>query len=451
MPVTEPRFPPALSISFLSPRLSLVRCTVLFCVFATVVVLTGCNRILDPVREQYRPVSLHDGYRHALDTAGLLEHRLGAAWMHEAESALASPVPVSLPHQEVIFSDPTRPEAHTFRFDLTTGQRLEVAVQADFQVFIDVFEDRSGEGLGLRRVDSADSTLTLAHDAMRSAPYVLRVQPELLVEGAYTLTLVQTASIIFPVAGRGYYDVGSFFGDPRDGGRREHHGLDIFAPRHTPVVAVVDGVIRSTRVGGLGGKTIWLRDTTTGANVYYAHLEEQLVEPGMHVATGDTIGTVGNSGNAISTPPHLHFGIYRNGPNDPWPFVFRPNDPVAPPRVDMAVLGVWLRDARMADTAVRVLGAARDAYRVRRADGTTAYVSARSLEPLDRPLDSITLTSAAAVRSRPHRAAPTIALLEAGSTGHIVARDGRDSNVTDDNFAAIALPDGRLGWISTLQ
>ncbi len=449
MPVSEPRSAATVNSA---PRLTALRRSALrlspfLPVLALLVVLMGCDRVLEPIREQYRPVSLHDGYRHALDTAGLLDHRLGAVWMHEAESALATPLPVSLPHQEVVFSDPTRPEAHAFRIELTQGQRLEVSVDADFQVFVDVFEDRSDDGLGLRRVDSADSTQSLVHDAMRTASYVLRVQPELLVEGAWTLTIVQTASIIFPVAGRSYYDVGSRFGDPRDGGRREHHGLDIFAPRHTPVVAVVDGVIRSTRIGGLGGKTVWLRDTATGANVYYAHLEEQLVEEGMRVATGDTIGTVGNSGNAITTPPHLHFGIYRNGPNDPWPYVFRPNDRVEPPRADMAVLGAWLRDARMADAAVRVVGAARDAYRVRRADGTTAYVSARSLEPLDQPLDSITLTTAATVRSRPHRAAPTIALLEAGTTGHIVARDG----LPEESFSAVALPDGRLGWIATLQ
>lgn len=74
-----------------------------------------------------------------------------------------------------------------------------------------------------------------------------------------------------------------------------------------------------TRVGngGLGGKTVWQR-TDDGLSIYYAHLDEQLVSPGDYVEKGTPIGTVGNTGNARTTPPHLHFGIYKNrGAVDP--------------------------------------------------------------------------------------------------------------------------------------
>ena len=56
---------------------------------------------------------------------------------------------------------------------------------------------------------------------------------------------------------------------------------------------------------------------------YYAHLERQAVTTGEHVTAGDVVGYVGNTGNARTTPPHLHFGIYRRGegPIDPLPFV----------------------------------------------------------------------------------------------------------------------------------
>jgi hypothetical protein len=57
-------------------------------------------------------------------------------------------------------------------------------------------------------------------------------------------------------------------------------------------------------------------------SLYYAHLDKQLVEAGQRVKKGDTLGLVGNTGNARFTPSHLHFGIYNyHGAVDPWPFV----------------------------------------------------------------------------------------------------------------------------------
>ena len=407
---------------------------------------SGCSEVLEPIREAYRPVSLHDAYRHALDTSGLLDASLGQRWLQQAEEAIATPLDATLPHREVLFVDAARPEAFSVSVDMIRGQRLiaDVSVRepASMQVFMDVFEDRTSDGLSLHRVTSADSTQTVSWDVHRSGRYVIRVQPELLVDGTFTLTLSRTASILFPVSGRTFHDVGSRFGDPRDGGRRDHHGLDIFAPRGTPVVASVDGLVRSTRVGGLGGKTVWVRDTSTGANYYYAHLDEQMVREGQRVAAGDTLGTVGNTGNARTTPPHLHFGIYANGPHDPWPFVFLPRMRPRSPSVALDALGSWRGVASNAGTtsAMRVVGAAGNAYRVRRPDGSSAFVPARTLADLSTPVDALTPDRPTAVKAKPSPAAPTLALLPAGETHDIVAREG--------SFDAVALPDGRIGWIA---
>ena len=87
-------------------------------------------------------------------------------------------------------------------------------------------------------------------------------------------------------------------------------------------MAAADGRITRVREGGLGGKTVWLRLDGAPVSLYYAHLDEQLTAPDARVRTGDTIGTVGNTGNARTTPPHLHFGIYgRGGAVDPFPFL----------------------------------------------------------------------------------------------------------------------------------
>ncbi len=94
---------------------------------------------------------------------------------------------------------------------------------------------------------------------------------------------------------------------PRSGGR-VHLGQDLFAPEGTPLLAVEDGTIAAVRTGaGLGGNVIWL-EGRGGHHWYYAHLRS--FAPGLavgdHVVRGQVIGTVGRTGNAATTPPHLH-------------------------------------------------------------------------------------------------------------------------------------------------
>ncbi len=94
-----------------------------------------------------------------------------------------------------------------------------------------------------------------------------------------------------------------------DGGNRNHEGVDIFAAKGTPVVAVANGFVTRTGNQGLGGKQVWLRDSSSGNAYYYAHLDSILTESGKQVRINDTLGFVGNTGNAAGGSPHLHFGI----------------------------------------------------------------------------------------------------------------------------------------------
>ena len=113
--------------------------------------------------------------------------------------------------------------------------------------------------------------------------------------------------LVFPVADHDVEAVISVFGDKR-GKSRLHKGIDIKAPRHTPVVAVTDGYVERVREGGSGGKQVYLRDAE-GKLYYYAHLEDWSVEEYDAVKAGEELGTVGDSGNARGTTPHLHFEI----------------------------------------------------------------------------------------------------------------------------------------------
>jgi len=116
--------------------------------------------------------------------------------------------------------------------------------------------------------------------------------------------------IRMPVVGVHVRDLDDSWHAPRDGGVRQHKGIDIFAPRGTEVVAVTDGIISYIGDQRLGGHCIWLT-TENGASFYYAHLDRWApgLYEGMEVQSGDLLGFVGNTGNALHTPSHLHFGV----------------------------------------------------------------------------------------------------------------------------------------------
>lgn len=90
-----------------------------------------------------------------------------------------------------------------------------------------------------------------------------------------------------------------------------HHGNDIFASLGAPVLAVTDGTLFLVGWNEVGGNRLWLRDGQ-GNEFYYAHLSAYapVAQEGASVKAGDVIGFVGATGDAVGTPPHLHFEIH---------------------------------------------------------------------------------------------------------------------------------------------
>jgi murein DD-endopeptidase MepM/ murein hydrolase activator NlpD len=275
------------------------------------------------------PTSSHDRYAAAIRAAGLDDTELGRTWLHTAETVLDAAHPVSGRFSADGTFDEANPPAAAWRFAARRGQRL--IITADFtagELFLDVIDGAGNNAVA----GSTSQASTLVHEVNADGDFILRAQPELLRAGPYRITQIAEASLDFPLPGVSPPAVHGPFGASRDGGRRRHEGIDIFAPRGTPVVAAADGWITGSATNRLGGNVVWLWAPSRRVALYYAHLDRHAVSRGERVHAGDVVGYVGTTGNARGTPPHLHFGIYATGEGavDPAPFV------VDPPRATRA-------------------------------------------------------------------------------------------------------------------
>ena len=269
--------------------------------------------------------SPHARYADALRAAGLDTTAAGRLWLAAADSVLAAPDSVAIPGAaDLVFTG--RPHAWAARLDVREGERLVIRVAARLgdsaRVFVDLFEASGAEQRLIEGTAALGDTVWIAREAEVSETLWLRIQPELIGAGRVRVEVEARPSLAFPVAGARGADIGSVWGDGRDGGARRHEGIDIFADRGTPVVASAPGRVSRVRTTPRGGRVVWLAPDGRQVSLYYAHLDTQLVADGQRVDAGDTLGRVGMSGNAAGTPPHLHFGVYgRGGAVDPSPFV----------------------------------------------------------------------------------------------------------------------------------
>jgi len=289
--------------------------------FFLCVFLAGCNS-LKSVKQALLKTSPYDDYIQSLSKAGLKETPLAKEWIKAGEQALKDSIAVSLPFTEAGFFESAKPQARAYRFRVHAGQVLTISgkIKTLFpaRLFADLFvwkEDR------WQSLVHADSGLNLVQEFSKEEVCLLRIQPELLSDTWYALTITTHPALINPVKGATNKSIGSFYGNARDEGKRSHEGVDIFASRGTPVIAPADGMVYSVGTNNLGGKVIWLYDLQRGQTYYFAHLDSQWVSMSMNIKQGDTLGQVGNTGNARSTAPHLHFGIYRNGSLDPLHYI----------------------------------------------------------------------------------------------------------------------------------
>ncbi len=95
-----------------------------------------------------------------------------------------------------------------------------------------------------------------------------------------------------------------------------HKGIDIFAKKGTPVIASTSGLVIYTGNIAMGGNVVSVLGSKWRI-YYYAHLDSIHAKTLSWASRGDTIGAVGNSGNAAGKPPHLHYSVLSLVPY-PW-------------------------------------------------------------------------------------------------------------------------------------
>ena len=426
---------------------------------STLIVPAACRKVNVP--DAYQPAADHSDYAQSLEISDLNGTALGRQWISAGEKALASPVRIEPPLEETGYWNPSIPAALAFQFGVQAGQRIEIGFQLrsteENRVFIDLFRVSSDGKLShVASQPSGESGFSLT--SIRDGEYLLRAQPELLRGGSYTVTIITSPYLSFPVQDHSSRNIGSFFGDSRDAGRRVHEGVDIFAPRHTPVLAPSEVIVSRVGESERGGNIIYMRDVNLPLNYYYAHLETQSIETGARVGPGTVIGTVGNSGNAITTPPHLHFGVYirRGEPVDPFHYLQLTDTHPEAPRGDLGLLGEWGRitldkvsllsapwgertGVLAVDTPAMVTAVSGRYFRIRLPDGRHGYISYRFFEEMDRPLEEIEPSDQMSVLDQPHPEAAVVRRLDPGER---VAVFGKFRG-----YCFVLLPDTGFGWL----
>jgi murein DD-endopeptidase MepM/ murein hydrolase activator NlpD len=383
-------------------------------------------------------------------------------WRAAVRDALGKAQTIDLPFREAGFLQGMRPATSLYRFAGREGERLRARITAgevdtaSLFLFLLKVSGENNDSLELLRVErGAEVTYEPSHDGR----FLLYVHTRPFKDGLYALDIESEPSLGFPVAGKDSRAILCPFGARRSGGARTHRGVDIFARRGTPVLAACSGFVERVGRDALGGKVVWLREAKRGLQLYYAHLDRQLVRRYTWVGPGDTLGTVGSTGNADAIAPHLHFGIYTSsrGYIDPYPYIDQVAQQPAVAATHTARLGSWARSAHTlvlrrtvsdqsapvsqvySHTAFHVLDSVGTWFHVRLIDGTDGYVQQSLAQPATEPFCRIDLLAARIVYDRLGPGAQPVDTLDAGVRAPVLSRYR--------NYLHVQLSDSKQGWI----
>ena len=461
--ISHPAYPPDISGNNIFSSGAGHYCLLIFTLI--VLLFAGCRTEIVP--EEFQPRNEYEAYLHSLEQANLAGTALGKDWVKAGENALIKSFDITLPFHEELYFDPGGTDAVGYRFFALRGVRIEIDINVhstdSLKIFAGLFR-QSGDSIPewTHVASAGKDTLRLEFEPRRDAPYVFRLQPELLRGGRFSILIREVPSIGFPVTGKNSQAIWSFFDDPRYGanGPVRHNGIDIFAARHTPVVAPTDAEVTRVGEGEIGGRYVWLRDRKRSLNLYFAHLQTQEVVPGEIVVKGQVIGTVGNTGNAITTPPHLHFGIYSRGPVDPLHFVIETDTVPSKISGDTLLLGEHVRsnqtvivrsspgsrsnivDTLESHSVMLIKALTGNLCRVELPDGSSGYIPGSYIESIKNVILEQVISDTAYLLDAPGMNAVCMSNIDPGERFSVLGKYG--------NYLYGKTSGERTGWIPVL-
>lgn len=140
--------------------------------------------------------------------------------------------------------------------------------------------------------------------------YLITKRVFFLIILVFLLVLLIPNKLLIPVKGvdKLSWDKNSFWYYPW-GKSITHKGIDIFAEKHTKVIAPTYGIILKVKKTIDGGNVVYMLGPKWITH-YFAHLDSIIVKDFQVVCRGEWIATVGNSGNAKYKQPHLHYSLF---------------------------------------------------------------------------------------------------------------------------------------------
>jgi murein DD-endopeptidase MepM/ murein hydrolase activator NlpD len=372
--------------------------------------LASCKPV--PVSHWF-PVTPLEHYEKELYQAKLEKTLAGQTWFRAGEAVLNDSVFSIAPYQERFFLGDSIP-AQAIRMKIPEGRKLVItpgreSSDSTTKLFVELYRIKAN-GKPQRLDYLTDNSFSITYNNEDQDTLLLLLQTGLNQELTVSLSLTTLPSLAFPVASHSMSDVISFWGADRDGGIRAHEGIDIRAKRGTPVIAAENGFVTQTGTNNLGGKIVFLTSMGSPYSLYYAHLDSQLVSVGARVLKGDTLGLVGNTGNAITTTPHLHLGIYSRGSGavNPLPFINDKKEKIPGLPEKSRWLGETVRMKKKANlflsaqfqeselitalpvgTMVQVVGEMAKGFRIKLENGTVGYIPTVPLESYPKQVSGI--------------------------------------------------------------
>jgi murein DD-endopeptidase MepM/ murein hydrolase activator NlpD len=170
--------------------------------------------------------------------------------------------------------------------------------------------------LSIRAPGPAAITQALRFDTMHTLDVVDSTRAAMPTDAALGTLRREMMIPVSGVPARALYD--SY--DEVRGGTRKHEAIDIPAPRGTAVLSAANGRVLKLFTSRAGGLMVYAADSSEQFILMYAHLDayQPGLADGQPLRRGQQIGTVGTSGNAPPTVPHLHFAIARSSDVKQW-------------------------------------------------------------------------------------------------------------------------------------